>query len=859
MAENTKQLKVEAIFDTRGAEKVLKASEDLRKVYTELGRIVKDLGKEFRELDSIQQRRQQSQDKELESVKKQIDALRRKREELVMLERVSQGGALRATSSGGGNVGVGGGGNFSGNGANYNGPVGGGGFLSKAAGFLGKAAPIMGYVGAGVSMIGGAVSAYGDYQQHAGRAEQHEKFMGMENLARSQSYRNHMFMESRQAPIGFTAYKHAYNFNVKSKNSDMVTVDAKGNIIQPGGDQTDVYSGSALQGRAQNMHGAYQESQGKITSGQGHMISAAGKGISGMGVLAGAASGAALGFGLGGPIGAGIGGVLGGVAASGGVGAIVGAIKEGTAAYFQVHHEEKKLREGELEAQQSEEGVKMDKLKDEVLAITRYQMGVLSSNAGTMSSVDRSSLGFEGYARGQTDFDRGESYSVVTGARRGYGSVFDNYKTKKGTGNALSSVFEAGRRGMNMGVATDVIGAFGSTSSGKEGAQQLEKLMQMAVKHGMESVDMGFFEKLAGAAAKQHFSQTSGVNSNAAAALMFSGLYKPNQYQVQNRTSGLAAGDRLFTENSYFRSRGMVDAASVLGNNANGARVSALAGASMAELMADKNGNISERLMAGGINATQAGAYKKKRLQGLGDVLGGYDDVKKLIGGKDFDSYLQDLGGRLGGKNKKDRAAAQKELNTLSFYGSALTGEQFGDLQGALGAYGASAADLKGLKGGMPWQRRGGQASAIVATQNRMHNTDIKGGKDALNDVETSKALIDFKKNQGFMNAMLKEDPDMVSRWTKDPAKHAAEIKMKHQQFQGNAAAGTGPGYESTQELNKALGATVSLLNNEVAIALKNFAKNLDARETRKAKATEAIERHYNTDEDGDINPFRMD
>jgi hypothetical protein len=374
---------------------------------------------------------------------------------------------------------------------------------------------------------------------------------------------------------------------------------------------------------------------------------------------------------------------------------------------------------------------------------------------------------------------------------------------------------------MSAEAATQVVGAFGA--QGGDGGKQLERLMAAAVKSGMESIDMGFFEKLATASAKGAYSSATGYVGAAQGAMMFAGMYRPNQYDVQERIGGIAAGDRLFTQNSYFRSRGMVDAARILGSGAEGAQVSALSGASFGELLGGKE---SERLRALGITPEQMKAYRDTRLNNLGDVLGGYKKIKGMVGGQSFSDFLRSLAADL--KDPKKRRAAMEKLNTLSAYGGELTGEQFGDLRGALGAYGVSDKDIGAMLGGRggmgDFARQGGLGAQIVSSQNRMQNEDLLGGTKSLKDVETSKkALEDYK----FLNAMLKKDPEMVSKWTLNPEKYASDIKMRYQEFQGSTAAATTPGYESTQQLNEALGHTASYLNNEVAIALQNFVKNL--------------------------------
>ncbi len=832
MADNEKQLKITSIYDSRGAEKVQKVTEDLRKVYDQLGKTIKDVTRGLQDLESVQKRRVDGMSKETDQLRQQVEQLKALRQAHLGVTQTfggyNNGYRTQGASPTGyanqttyGKMPASSGRGFS-QGVDTNpyaaAPQ------QPGAGLM-MAAKVLGLVGAGVGMVGGAVGAVGGYMQHSGHAEAHEKTMGLENLARSSGYRNHVFMESRSSPIGYSSLKASQNFNLRTKNSGKSSVNELGEIVGPGEAGNQNISGGALQGSVTNMTGEMREHNGKIVSGYGQVIGAAGKALSGGGMiaggLAGAATGAALGSvvpGLGTAVGGAVGGALGAVAGAGGVGVIISAIKEGTAAMFSIHHEEKKLREGEMEAKQSEVSVSADKMKDEIMAITRYQMGVMNSLAPMESAGGRSSLGNVGYAFGQTDFDKGDALGITTGAVRGFGRA-----GKKG----LGSIFDATRRGMDSGAATSVVGAFGA--GGGDGGKQLERIMAVAVKNGMESIDMGFFEKLAVASAKGAYSSSSGRVGTGTAAMLFAGGRPRDQHDVSERQGGIAAGDRLFTENSYFRSRGMVDAAGILGSGAEGAQISALSGASMGELMGGKN---SERLSALGISGEQMGAYRNKRINNLGDVMGGYKKVKGLMGGQDFSTYLQSLAGRL--KNKKTHGDAYKnELSVLAAYGGQLTGEQFGDMRGMLQNYGVSDKDLGGMAsggGGMGgFGRLGGAGAGIVSTGNRMQNEDNAGGKAALGDMGAAE---DKMNNAEFLKHLSgsKHGKNLASQWEKggkSRSSAAAGINSEYNIFEGRAAAGTS-GYGSTQDLNAALGITAKYLENEVSKALANFVKGLN-------------------------------
>jgi hypothetical protein len=822
MPNNEKQLKITSVFDTRGAEKVTKATEDLRKLYDQLGRSIKDVQKSLSDLDGVQKRNTDVIAKETEVLRQQVEQLKALRQAHLGVAQAAGGyGGMGYRTQGPSPAGYGGT-------ATYGSIPGSRRGFSQGADtspyafnrtqhYMGIAARLGG-IGAGIAGIGGlaagAMGAYGDWLQHSGNAMAHEKSAGMEGLAGASAYRNHVFMESRTAPAGYAAVRNAHVFNLKTKDSERIRVGADGRLIQPGEAGNRSVTGG-------NFVGDNQDMTGEMRAREGAWMNAAKGGVAGLGkVIGGGLLGAAGVAGLmAAPVAGAFTGGLGALAAgaagvagiSGGASMATGGVKEIINAIWGVHHEEKKEREGQQESAQDANAIKSEKLMDEVLAITRYQMGVHDQRASTRLNGGRSTLG--GFHDVPYDFDLGEALSISAGARRGYG---------RGGAAGQGSIFDARRRGMSAEAATEIVGTFGQEGNG---GQQLKNLMAAAVKSGMESLDMGFFEKL-GTAAAQNAYGSQGLRDPSAAAAMFAGLYKPNKYDVQEQIGGAKGANDLFRNNHYFRSRGLVDASRILGNDATGLKIRTLNNASFEDLLGG-----SEALNSLNVTAEQREAMRQSRINNLGDTLGDQPEIAGMLGGGDFSHFLQTLAGDL--KDPKKRAAAKKKLNLLATAAGGLTGMDFGTMRGALRGFGVSTADMAAFgKGGDTGKFKYFQDGAdIVAHHNRTTARDDKSGGQALADVETARHNWQNEKfQQEVMSTPEGHQLQQDLNQTTDPKRAAAaarKMNLKFSEWRGKAAQNVGEGYDSGQKLSEQLGQMSDLLQRGVNKELKDMALNL--------------------------------
>ena len=807
---DSKQLRITSVYDSRGADKVKKEAQDLIAVYGQLSAAMKNVQTSFLLINNSATQSSTALSRQTVVIKDATRAANDYAETFKKLNAAQSsltGGSLMAGSMradfgadlrqlySGGPPPRGPGGPF------------GGGIMGwgKAIGMVGTAAA-------------GAAGAYGSYLQHEGRSAMHERLAPIHNLGEAQAYRNYMYAEAHNSPIGYQAVKAATNFRIKDRNSAPITFDPNtGAIIQPG-DPGPGLSGTQLQGAGSDMSGYETEHRGNIWGMRAGLIRGGLKLAGGIGAMALAAGGTIATGGLGGL-------AAGGLFAGGAAGVLSGG-QDIVQTLWSIHHEDKKLKEGGPEAKQNADKVAIERGKDMVLEITRAQLAAFNSLAPMSVAANRHGLGIAGYAFGQTDFEKGEAVSMAAGARRGYGRTFG--RSAGGHAN-LNALFDAARMGMSSDAATSIIGSLGIG-----GGAKLRTLMAQGKAMGMGTEDMGLFERLASAGAGNIHSSGGGFRDFRAAGMMFGGMYHPSQYDVQARISGVGAGDRMFTGNNYFRARGMVDAARILGNGATGAQVTALSGASYADLLGGGSDKLAAMLGGGDKNnpvyRAMLESARKSRVNNLGNVLGGKDTaVGKMLGGQDLDTFLQGLNKSLGSKDDSVRKAAKNKLNVLAGYGSELTGEEFTDFQGMLGAYGNLNAALQGSSG---FGKLGGMGVNVVSTRNRMQNSEAAAGEAWFSSDKVAEVNLGNNDSK-FREFLSKRDPNLAKNFASASGGVrrglAAQINSAYQEFVRQSAAEAGNGAGSAQALDAALGNVASRLNRggDVSNALDQFRQDL--------------------------------
>jgi hypothetical protein len=682
---------------------------------------------------------------------------------------------------------------------------------------------ILGGVGAAVGLGASLYDSY--YARQERKAEQAitEKSIGMDNLARSSSYRNQAFFESRTQPQSYRAFKDMAQISFATQDSGKTSVDANGNVIAGGGLTTmlgkDIIARQANMKPEQNLLDAQKSrAEGGYLRAAAGGIMGLGKVVGGLGLALGGAGAAVAGTVASAGVAAPLAAALGTATTVGGYGIAASGAKDVFSSFraaVDVWHGnimlDKKLKEGEMQAKQSENAVGANKSLDEVLAIQNYQMQAFAGSARGQMAAGQSALNAGAYqqAIGMSGLDEGAAVGLMSGINRNFGSA--------GKG-ALSSAYRATAfHGMTGGTAANIAGTF-KTLTGD--SQALERIMAAGVRQGMGSLDMGFFENLGAASAKAGYSGAEGaMDPGAAAGALFSGRRNPNAFAVQEKIQGLGLASSMFQDNTYLKSRGMASAMGILGPNAKGLDVGALNDASFTALAGGKG---SEMLNALGITSNQRRAMLKSRVNTLIDPL--RPNLPGLKEGQSSSDYLQGLIGNLGSKNKGTRTGAEHDLARLAAVGAGTYGEEFGGMRGMFEAMGASPAQMKqfeknGVIGKLPGGVTPGAAGRELSGAAKLRGKDIKTGEQLSQDIGTAERAILHDENGQItnqMNAQQKADWYGWARPTdKTPVTDAEKAKRKAgaaqdiAQIYGHTTAGqaeaAGPSYQATQDLITAL------------------------------------------------------
>ena len=810
---NEKELKITTVLSAKGGEAAQRDIENLRKAFEAISRALKDTQ---RAMDAFVGGTKQAA-KETQTLNEALKNQATYIQNVDSAQRKAGGGVM--AGGGGGAYYMGRGGVTSGNGADYNGPV--------SAGGGGRGGIPWGGIKTGLGIataIGGAAvgayNVYNQYEQHRAQREITEKTLGIDNLARSQSYKNSVFFESRSSPQGYQAYKDAYQFRVKTRDAGKSTVDANGNIVSGGGERN--FSGLALTNRAINMTGENDLIQaqkrggwGKIAGGAVGILGGLGGMAYGGGLIAAGAAASSTGVGAL----AGVPAIAAGVGAGGaGMGAIWAGFRAVFDGYHQIQSTEKKLQESELEGQQAEKGVGVNGSMDAILAIKQYQMGAFQSDSGAMLSAGQSALDAGAYSRslGMSALDMGSATGLQAGVNRNFGAA--------GHAAIGSAYNAAGFHGMSVGAASNIAGTFQTLGGDKHA---LEEMFAAGVRNGMSSLDMGFFEKFGMAAAKAGYSESGGAGDpRFAAAALMGGRQAPNKFEVDERVRGLDTMSSLFQTNPYFKGRGMASAAHVLGRGATGGKIHALQSASFSELMSGKG---NEETAAFGISSSQLQSFGNAEIQHIGDVAMNSPDIdastKAAIKDMGMPGFLQDLRRRLASKNPAEAAAARKQLNNLGVAGKSV-GVAFTTMRGAMEVAGTNRHDITNLnaKGKQPGGVAIGAAVQNRSGVNAMRREDDQAGQSLTEDVTTARQNL-ADAGQAFQTKHAKEMATLADNShasAKQKAAAARTIMQAYGHDKGAAAAGVGDGDQSTQGLTKQFGA----LNN-AALTLTSYMDGL--------------------------------
>lgn len=708
----------------------------------------------------------------------------------------------RVTSGGPGNVGVGGsGGSNSGNGANYNGPVSGG---SGGGGInWGK---IGGIAMGAANLANAGFGMYGQYLQHSGRHMTEDKLMGAQNLVRAQGYRNHMYNEAMDSPIGWVARKNTFQMSLRNRDSAPTQVDENGRLLASQAGAVRSETGASLTSAAANMSGANREISGE-------KVSALSQGIAGALKIA---AGGGAGFMVGGPVGALVGAGM--AASSGGGGADL------MNAYFGNKRADRKLATGELEGQQSEEAIKASRLVDALMHIEQRQVQTFENQAVERMSLNRHSLGGASWAMGSSygGFSNSEINGVIGDLRRGYGGAAGNEQT-------VGAVMRAGRSGMGLGVGSHIVGA--SEAVGDSGATNLKRIFAAGITEGMTKLDMGFFEKMGTAFANELYSPTNGVrDSNAIGAMLFNGV-GTNVHKMDENIRGLTMGDKIKEGNNALSSEGLVNAINILGKDGrevNYGEAAALNNASMKDLAGGGSKTLRAMLKAGGLNDEQVTAAIKEQRESNVDVIG------------------SKIGGPFG-----ERIAAAGGLN--NFLKQKLTDEDRAALSGWTGiTFGEK--DTGGLQG---WGRNVGAGDGSSFKKGRAHPgsvvrgtdakaIDLKRKRDYTEGVAGEETFASPRTRTAALNQLLAEGDEVVPAMPASnglPAVDAVRAPKPYDQAlydrimdgtasktevmavteranvaQGNKAKGASDGYDGSQELISGMTTLVNEIRNLIKV-----------------------------------------
>lgn len=821
---NEKSLKINAVYSSQGAEKSTRETEAYRKALETLGRAARETQRAIDSLVGGMKAETKVVQDHNEALKSQVTYIQnltaaRQRAQSPMSAQwngqtaymnpiYSDRGAPLTTMQ-------------SGRGADWNPPQPPGSTLARFGRGMQFAGAGLGAVGAGLGIVGSLVGSYYGHEARRAQLDIMEKTTGMNNLSAAQGYRNSVFMESRSAPQSWMALRDAATYSIAT-DSGMQSL-----------------TGSQLRARAANMEPEQRllEAQkgmagagiwtglAKGAAGVGGVLAGGGMiagalGLGGAGVLAGGALsatgvGAVAGLPLmaGSALGASAGTGAGLLTAGAGIAGILAGFKEVTSAIKENTAIDKKIKEKQVEAEQSGQALGANSAMNQILAIKQYQMGAFASSAGAQLSAGQSALNAGAYqtALGMSALDTGTAVGLQASLNRGFGQA--------GRGALGTAYRAAGSFGMNAGTAGALAGAF-QTLTGD--AHSLERILAAGVRQGMSSLDMGFFEKFGQAAVKAGYSGAEGqMSPMAAVGALMSGRRAPNAFQVNEKIQGLDLATSMFQDNTYLRARSMASGIGILGTNARGAEVGALAGASFTAL-AGKQGSEKLRLM--GITDAQRQQALTERLNTLTDPM---RDMLGLSPGVSSADYVRGLIKRVGSRNQKTSRAATNDLGRLAAYGSEVFGEEFGGMRGLFEAMGADRGTLRRLEnmgaiGRLPGGVIPGAAAQEQAGARRLQQRDLKKGEDLSRDVQSAIKLIDTNDVDPLQLQGISALDLARLRDERTPARERGNIAQRvmqgYNEQMGARAEQQGGTYEATKEL---------------VDALKDLTKTLKARDTK--------------------------
>ncbi len=828
MSGDDKTLKITHVHDVKGSDKAVQASKDLGKSYKELENTVKMTQKQLEAWVGLTKKiteEERGHVRVLQDLDKTVRATRQSIELMLQLDRrwgqqiednskklESFNQKLRESKTLRPDV--------------QNGAYGGGPNSYDRGGYgLNTGSPkgprnwggIMSGIGAGFAMAGHLVAQgtgmYANYEQHAGMQDVRDKTQGLENLARSQSYRNYKYNESQNSPVGFVAMKNASTFRVRTRDSASMGVE-EGTGQLTGADTGSMRSesGMSIGGTAAKMSGESRVIEAQRTRGIGGMI---GGGLLAAGGIAAAIGGGimlapALGaIGAAGGIGAGIsamgggaalGGMAGAGALAGGVAGIAAGFKEALGGFFEEKSARKKLQTGELAAQQSEGAVRAEQMSDEILAIRTSRLQAFQELAPQRVAMGRQTIGtFSGAGGG--GYSGAEMGAMQGGLLRGFGSF--------GQG-LLGGVMGAGNSGMSAGAASSIMG--NGAQAGNGGSRSLERVIAAGFAQGWKQLDMTYFEKIGTAIAENMYSGEGGVRGRGGGAAMFSGMGpNPTNFGVGEQLRGTGMNSQVFRGNAYFASRSMLDASNILGSSATGLEIGALGKASFQDLL---GGN--DKLAALGISGSQRKQMLGARTNALGSVLGGDKRIAGMISdnGGDFQQTLQSIAKGL----RKGDKGAKSQLDRIAAVASEMLGEDdFGGLRGMLRQMGVSDDDISRFdKGAGKFDSKisGTSAGVMAASEKRRHRAAKEGEAELANPYSVAEALRNLEGKGSKSPEDVADIKALTETLRTGKGSYASTQALEHVSVkQGEAAAAAG-GYGGTQQLLKELGGLGAALSD---------------------------------------------
>ncbi len=398
---------------------------------------------------------------------------------------------------------------------------------------------------------------------------------------------------------------------------------------------------------------------------------------------AGAAGGAAAGAGIGaffGGVGALPGSAIGG--ALGGLGGMGRALYQN---YFQGGaraEEAQKVQEqlGNLQG--------MNPLENLVSSNLQATAGVRLAAARRLGGQG---MGIAGVGAG-VGSDLNESLSLGMGLSERFGA-----RNTVGSNGYAAQALRGQQQGLSSEFTGNFLGSLGSASA--NGSEVLKKILSEAVKQGMGSLDVQFFEKIGGAVAKSAITAGGAIGtqgaSNLSAAFMggiTGGGTAAGMHAADIRQSGIAGLDKLSAIPAVHFAK-MAMAKRLLGADASGAQILALANASPQELIAGD----STRLKELGLGGSEHEAAR------MGVLRGGLESGLMGLTGNGGSKEALRLKAMMSGPGGMKAAFANPEFAQLAgAILSTATGMTQEEAQGAFGLVAHSGDKLTGANRALP-------------------------------------------------------------------------------------------------------------------------------------------------------------